>query len=93
MLEKMLERSQEYEKLYYISELVGAQKHNYHFHPRMIMNGDVLILMSMESDGMWVNCMVNNDMPRVHFWASLDDADLMGEDCNDIIDQEYNYME
>ena len=93
MLEGVLERNQQYEEMHHISELVGASERNYHFHPRMVMNGDVLILMSMESDGWWVDRMVADDMPRFCFWGSLDDADLMGEDRNDIIDPEYNNAE
>ena len=76
--------------MYHISELVGAQEHNYHFHPHTVMNSDVLISMSMESDGQWVNSMVTNGVPRFRFWGSSDDADLMGEDCNNIVDLEYN---
>ena len=57
------------------------------------MNGDVLLLMSVESDGEWVNRMVSNDMPRFRFWGSSDDADLVGEDCNSIINPEYNNAE
>ena len=49
MLEQVLDW--EYERMRHISELVGAQEHTYHFHPRMVMNGDVLISMSVESDG------------------------------------------
>ena len=79
--------------MYHISELVGAQEHNYYFHPRTVMNGDVLISMSVESDGWWVNLMVTDDVPRFHFWGSSDNADLLGEDRNDIIDPEYNNTE
>ena len=74
-------------------ELVGAQERNYHFYPCMVMNGDVLISMSVESDGRWVDRMVADDMPRFRFWGSSDDADLMGEDHNDIINPEYNNAE
>ena len=93
MLEGVVEWNWQYEEMHHISELVGASECNYHFHPCTIMNGDVLILMSMGSDGRWVDRMVANDMPRFCFWGSLDDADLMGEDCNDIIDLEYNNAE
>ena len=93
MLEQVLEWNRQYERMHHISELVGAQECNYHFHPCTVMNGNVLISMSMESDGWWVDHMVADDMPRFHFWGSLDDADLMGEDCNDIIDPEYNNAE
>ena len=79
-MEKILEQSQWYEMLYHILKLVGAQECNYHFHPHTVMNSDVLILMSVESDGKWVVCMVANDVPRFRFWASSDDTDLMGED-------------
>ena len=89
MLEGVLEQNRQYEEVHHISELVGAQEHNYHFHPCTVMNGDVLISMSMESDGQWVDCMVADNMPRFRFWGSSDDADLMGEDCNNIIDPEY----
>ena len=57
------------------------------------MNGDVLISMSVESNGRWVDRMVTDDVPRFRFWGSLDDTDLMGEDCNDIVDPEYNNAE
>ena len=93
MLEQVLERNRQYERMHHISELVGAQEHNYHFHPCTVMNGNVLISMSMESDGQWVDHMVADDVPRFHFWGSLDDTDLMGEDCNDIVDPEYNNAE
>ena len=59
----------------------------------MVMNGDVLISMFIESDGKWVNHMVADDVPRFHFWASLDDTELIGEDHNDIINPEYNNTE
>ena len=88
-----MERSREYERIHHVSELVGAQERNYHFHPRTVMNGDVLISMSVESDGRWVDRMVADDVPRFRFWASSNDADLMGEDRNDIIDPEYNNAE
>ena len=93
MLEQVLEQNRQYERMHHISELVGAQERNYHFHPHTVMNGDVLISMSMESDGRWVDCMVADDMLRFHFWGSSDDVDLMGEDRNDIIDPEYNNAE
>ena len=93
MLEQVLERNRQYERMHHISELVRAQEHNYYFHPHTVMNGDVLISMSVESDGQWVDRMVADDVPRFRFWGSLDDADLMGEDCNDIIDLEYNNAE
>ena len=57
------------------------------------MNSDVLISMYVESDGRWVDRMVADDVPRFCSWGSSDDADLMGEDCNDIIDPEYNNAE
>ena len=79
--------------MHYILELVGAQEHNYHFHPHTVMNGDVLISMSVESDGQWVDRMVANDVPRFCFWGSSDSADLMGEDRNNIINPEYNNAE
>ena len=90
---RVLRRSRGYEGVLYVSDLVGAQEHNYHFHPRTVMNGDVLISMSVESDGRWVDRMVADDMPRFCFWGSSDDADLMGEDRNDIIDPECNNTE
>ena len=93
MLEQVLEWNQQYEMMHHIPELVGAQECNYHFHPRTVMNGDVLISMSVESDGQWVDRMVADDMPRFCFWGSSDDTDLMGEDRNDIIDPEYNNAE
>ena len=90
MLEQVLERNRQYERMHHISEFVRAQERNYRFHPHTVMNGDVLILMSVESDGRWVDHMVADNMPRFCFWGSSDDADLIGEDCNDIIDPEYN---
>ena len=93
MLEQVLEWNWQYERMHHISELVGAHERNYHFHPRTVMNGDVLISMSVESDGRWVDHMVANDVPRFHFWGSSDNTDLMGEDCNDIINPEYNKVE
>ena len=92
-MEQVLERNWQYERMHHISELVGAQEHNYHFHPHTVMNGNVLISMSMESDGWWVDCMVADDVPRFRFWGSSDNTDLMGEDCNNIIDPEYNNAE
>ena len=79
--------------MYHISDLVRAQERNYHFHPCTVMNNDVLISMSVESDGWWVNRMVADDMLRFRFWGSSDDADLMGEDRNNIINLEYNNAE
>ena len=93
MLEQVLEQNRQYERMHHISELVRAQECNYHFYPRTVMNGDVLISMSVESDGWWVDHMVANDVPRFCFWGSSDDADLMGEDRNDIINPEYNNAE
>ena len=93
MLEGVVERNQQYEEMHHILELVGASECNYHFHPRMVVNGNVLISMSVESDGQWVDRMVADDMPRFCFWGSSDDVGLMGEDCNDIIDPEYNNAE
>ena len=93
MLEGVVERHQQYREMHHISELVGASERNYHFHPRTVMNGDVLISMSVESDGWWVDRMVADDVPRFCFWGSSDNADLMGEDHNDIIDLEYNNAE
>ena len=93
MLEQVLERNRQYERMHHISELVRAQERNYHFHPCMVMNGDVLISMSVESDGRWVDCMVADDVPRFRFWGSSDNTVLMGEDHNDIINPEYNNAE
>lgn len=44
-------------------------------------------------NGKWVNKIVANDILRFCFWASLDNADLMGEDRNNIIDQDSNNAE
>ena len=93
MLDGVIVRNRQYEEMHHISELVGASERNYHFHPHTVMNSDVLISMSVESDGRWVDRMVADNMLRFRFWGSLDDADLMGEDCNDIIDPEYNNAE
>ena len=79
--------------IYHISELVRAQEHNYHFHPCTIMNGDVLISMSVESDGKWMNWIVAGDVLRFCFCASSDNTDLMGEDRNGIIDWDGNNTE
>ena len=64
MLEQVLERNRQYERMHHISELVRAQEHNYHFHPCTVINGDVLISMSVESDGWWVDRMVADDVLR-----------------------------
>ena len=66
-LDTIMKWSQEYEMMHHISELVGAKECNYHFHPHMVLNSDVLIVMSVESDGKWVNQMVANKIPRFHF--------------------------
>ena len=92
MWERILRRSRGYGGVHYVSEVVGAQERNYHFHPRTVMNGNVLISMSVESDGHWVDRMVADDVPRFRVWAPIDDG-LMGEDRNDIIDPEYNNAE
>ena len=93
MLEGVVEWNRQYEEMHHISELIGASERNYHFHPHTVMNSNVLISMSVESDGRWVDRMVADDVPRFRFWGSSDDADLMGEDRNDIIDLEYNNAE
>ena len=92
-MEGVVERNRQYEEMHHILELVGASERNYHFHPRTVMNGNVLISMSVESDGRWVDRMVAINMPSFRFWGSSDNADLMGEDRNDIIDPEYNNAE
>ena len=92
MWERVLRQSRGYEGVRYVSDLVRAEERNYHFHPRTVMNGNVLISMSVESDGRWVDRMVADDVPRFCVWAPTNDG-LMGEDRNDIIDPEYNNTE
>ena len=48
---------------------------------------------ALQNQAVQAVCWLSNDIPYFHFWASSDDADLMGEECNDIIDLEYNNTE
>ena len=48
---------------------------------------------ALQNQAVQAVCWLSNDIPYFRFWASSDDADLMGEECNDIIDLEYNNTE